>query len=131
MNEPSTTRATGGPCSSPHLGVVDPARAAARTLDLLDELGVLWGPRGRISLSIHRLPHEVVHALGGRPLAYRDPIGGDLLTTRLGSPLGLEVVWFADADRGCAACRDLLDGYDAAEEIVAAIEGEVLDATGR
>ena len=79
----------------------DPAR---RTLELVDELGLTWGPEGRVSLSIHRVPHEVLHALGGRPL-------------------GWEVVWFADAEPDCSRCRALLDGFDAATEIVAQIEG--------
>ena len=97
----------------------DPAR---RTLELVDELGLTWGPEGRVSLSIHRVPHEVLHALGGRPLGYRD-VDGACLTTRLASPLGWEVVWFADAEPDCSRCRALLDGFDAATEIVAQIEG--------
>ena len=115
-----TDQATASPCSSPHLAVVDPADAALHTLALLDELGVTWGPEGRVSLSIHRVPHDVLHALGGRPLGYRDADGA-CLTTRLGSPLGWEVVWFADAEPDCSQCRALLDGFDAATEIVAQI----------
>jgi len=101
---------------------MSPSRAAVRTLELVDELGLTWGPEGRVSLSIHRVPHDVLHALGGRPLGYRDADGA-CLTTRLGSPLGWEVVWFADAEPDCDACRALLDGFDAATEILAQIEG--------
>ena len=101
---------------------MSPARAAVRTLELVDELGLTWGPEGRVSLSIHRLPHDVLHALGGRPLGYADPDGA-LITTRLRSPLGWEAVWFADADPSCPACRALLDAHRAAVEIVAQIEG--------
>ena len=101
---------------------MSPARAAVRTLELVDELGLTWGPEGRVSLSIHRVPHDVLHALGGRPLGYRDADGA-CLTTRLGSPLGWEVVWFADAEPDCEPCRALLDGFDAATDILAQIEG--------
>src|SRR5262252_1704184 len=96
-------------------GRMSPEPAARRTLELVDELGLLWGPAGRVSLSVHHLPHDVLHALGGRTGGYRDADGA-CLTTRLGSPLVWEVVWFADADPACEACRALLDGFDAATD---------------
>jgi len=100
----------------------DVQHALDRTIAVYDQLGALWGPEGRLSLSIHGLPHDQIHRLGGPDeAAYRSPIAwrADYLVSTIRiTPLGWRIGFVGKADLTCRRCRALLgipDGVEAAQ----------------
>lgn len=86
--------------------------AVERTLTIFDQLGAMWGPDVRLSLSVHGLTHGQVHELF-RQGGVEDGPAADWTThpyvrAELTTSLGWSVGFFAHADLTCDRCRELV-----------------------
>lgn len=75
------------------------------TTRALDTLAELWG-EGRPSLSIHGLPHTLIHTISGHHLAAErtDRPGEWFLHVSAGAAHNRRVGFFGDIDRSCETC---------------------------
>lgn len=106
--------------------------AVSRTLTVFDQLGVMWGPEARADVSVHRLTHDQVHAIGGPESAYEVTVERPaFICTRVETPLGFSVSFFGTPHGTCARCRELL-GLPRLEVEAAQIAGivERLEGSG-
>lgn len=88
------------------------SHAVDRTTAVIDQLGVMWGPEARLSVTVHGLPHEQIHRIGGsEEQGFRAPSGWDggyVVSTARRTPLGWRLGFFGRADLACPRCRELV-----------------------
>lgn len=80
------------------------------TTRAVDALLAVW-PEGRPNVSMHGLPHEVIHAISGHQEAFQVPANGPdywVLRIDVRSAQGERVDFFGRPDPSCETCAGLM-----------------------